>query len=79
LTGCHPFRAAGAPSRRAIPPRGAAITPPSGIRPHLPHALDRAVLGALEWDMAKRTDSVDAFRAALTDCSRWAAPPRAAG
>ena len=67
LTGRHPFRVAGEALRPAIPPRGAAIAPPSSICPHLPRTLDQPVLGALQWDMERRPASVEAFRQGLLD------------
>jgi serine/threonine-protein kinase len=67
LTGHHPFRATGTSLRSAVPARGMAIPPPSTLCPHLPRALDRPVLGALEWDIEQRPESVEAFRRGLLD------------
>jgi serine/threonine protein kinase len=67
LTGRHPFFATGTALHTAVPARGTAIAPPSSICPHLPQALDRPVLGALEWDIEQRPPSVEAFRQGLLD------------
>lgn len=67
LTGRHPFRATGATLRAAVPARGTTIAPPSTLCPHLPRALDRPVLGALEWEVEQRPPSVEAFRLGLLD------------
>jgi serine/threonine-protein kinase len=67
LTGRHPFRATGTAPASAIASRGTSIAPPSTVCPHLPRALDRPVLGALEWDIEQRPASVEAFCQGLLD------------
>jgi eukaryotic-like serine/threonine-protein kinase len=67
LTGVHPFKRKGEPLWTVVPSRDVAISLPSSIRPDLPAAFDRVLLHALEWDIERRTPSVDAFRRALVD------------
>ncbi|HWO13924.1 MAG TPA: protein kinase [Polyangiaceae bacterium] len=67
LTGAHPFKRRGEPLWTVVPPRDAAIAPPSSIRPDLPTVFDRVLLHAIEWDLERRTSSVEAFRRALVD------------
>lgn len=69
LTGVHPFRRKGEPLWTVVPPEAAKIPPPSSIRPDLPAAFDRVLLHALEWDVNRRTTSVEAFRRGLLDAN----------
>jgi eukaryotic-like serine/threonine-protein kinase len=67
LTGVHPFKRKGEPLWTVVPPEEAPIPPPSSIRPDLPAAFDRVLCHALEWNVEKRTASVEAFRRGLID------------
>lgn len=70
LTGVHPFRRKGEPLWTVVPPESEKIPPPSSIRPDLPAAFDRVLLHALEWDVNRRTTSVEAFRRGLLDANQ---------
>jgi serine/threonine-protein kinase len=67
LTGVHPFKRKGEPLWTVVPPRDAEIAVPSSIRTDLPAAFDRVLLHAIEWNVERRTPSVEAFRRALVD------------
>ena len=67
LTGVHPFKRKGEPMWTVVPPRDVPIPLPSSLRPDLPAPFDRVLLHALEWDVEKRTPSVEAFRRGLVD------------
>ena len=67
LTGVHPFKRKGEPLWTVVPSRDAAIALPSSIRHDLPPAFDRVIMHAIEWNVERRTPSVEAFRRALVD------------
>ncbi|HKO93786.1 MAG TPA: serine/threonine-protein kinase, partial [Polyangiaceae bacterium] len=70
LTGVHPFRRAGVPLHTLVPPLTEAVPLPSVVRPELGTAFDRVLLQGLEWDVAQRTPSVEAFRVGLLEAHR---------
>ena len=67
LTGVHPFKRKGEPLWTVVPQQDVHIPLPSSIRPDLPVAFDRVLFHALEWNVEKRTPSVEAFRRGLVD------------
>jgi serine/threonine-protein kinase len=67
LTGAHPFKRKGEPLWTVVPPEQGRIPLASSIRQDLPAAFDRVLSHALEWDLEKRTPSVEAFRRGLLD------------
>lgn len=75
LTGVHPFLNPGARDRVLIPPPAIALVPPSRWRHDLPSGCDRVLAQALAWDVAARTQSVEAFRRELVDTLRGDGAP----
>jgi serine/threonine-protein kinase len=75
LTGTHPFRRKGEPMWTAVPPRSHRVALPSSVRPEIGAAFDRVLLHALEWDIADRTPSVEAFRKALLEANAGSGAP----
>lgn len=67
LTGVHPFKRKGEPLWTVVPAEAVTIPLPSSIRGDLPAAFDRVLCHALEWNVEKRTPSVEAFRRGLID------------
>jgi eukaryotic-like serine/threonine-protein kinase len=67
LTGVHPFKRKGEPLWTVVPAEEVRIALPSSVRPDLPTAFDRVLCHALEWNVEKRTPSVEAFRRGLLD------------
>lgn len=67
LTGVHPFKRKGEPLWTVVPAEGVLISLPTSVRPDLPVAFDRVLCHALEWNIEKRTPSVEAFRRGLVD------------
>lgn len=75
LTGVHPFRRKGEPLWTVVPPRSHKVVPPSSVRPELGGAFDRVLLHALEWDIADRTPSIEAFRKGLLEADAGSGAP----
>jgi eukaryotic-like serine/threonine-protein kinase len=75
LTGVHPFRRRGEPLWTVVPPAVDKIPLPSSIRPGLSAAFDRVLLHALEWEVGRRTSSVEAFRRGLLDANQSEGTP----
>lgn len=76
ITGKHPFRRKGERLTDAATWAAYAnIAPPSSIRPELPAAFDRVLMQALERDIERRTNTVDAFRQGLVDASQHTDTP----
>lgn len=69
LTGSHPFRRKGEPLWTALSATEARVALPSSVRHDLPHAFDRVIVQALEWDINQRTQSVEVFRRGLIDAN----------
>jgi eukaryotic-like serine/threonine-protein kinase len=67
LTGVHPFKPKGEPLWTVVPAEGVQIPLPTSLRPDLPVAFDRVLCHAIEWNIEKRTASVEAFRRGLVD------------
>jgi serine/threonine protein kinase len=67
LTGVHPFKRKGEPLWTVVPSEDVQIALPTSVRPDLPSAFDRVLCHALEWNIEKRTPSIEAFRRGLVD------------